>query len=197
MTPRRDTLAAGPASSLAVGPGGTRESTSPDVADLAALVVDLQARGLRVEVPLERRQGGAGPSDSGMLWVGGIPLTVPTDNATAADSPYVLKAEDDGYAIYRDGRRLAGASDPAAPTLLRPDAPPTGSRTGRSPCCTWTRSPAPSCRPARTGATTTSASSAASASRSTPDARSSRRPRSSSPRWPVPPRSSTAPSTRP
>ena len=110
MTPRRDTPAAGPASSLASGPGGTRESTSPDVADLASLVVELQARGLRVEVPLERRQGGAGPSDSGMLWVGGIPLTVPTDNATAAGSPYVLKAEDDGYAVYRDGRRLAEAS---------------------------------------------------------------------------------------
>jgi radical SAM protein (TIGR04043 family) len=45
-----------------------------------------------------------------MLWVGGIPLTVPTDNATAAGSPYVLKAEDDGYAVYRDGRRLVEAS---------------------------------------------------------------------------------------
>ena len=110
MTPRRDILAAGPASSLAPGPGGTRGNTSPGVADLASLVVELQARGLRVEVPLERRQGGAGPSDSGMLWVGGIPLTVPTDNATAAESPYVLKAEDDGYAVYRDGRRLVEAS---------------------------------------------------------------------------------------
>jgi len=53
-------------------------------ASLANLVVDLQARGLRVEAPLERRQGGAGPTDSGMLWVGGFPITVPTDNATAA-----------------------------------------------------------------------------------------------------------------
>src|SRR5215218_3391782 len=68
---------------------------------LANLVVDLQARGLQVQVPLERRHGGAGPSDSGMLWVGGFPITVPTDNATAADSPYALKAEDDGYAIFR------------------------------------------------------------------------------------------------
>ena len=77
---------------------------------LASLVVDLQARGLKVEVPLERRTGGAGPSDSGMLWVGGFPITVPTDNAAAAGSPYVLKAEDDGYAIFEDGRRVAGAS---------------------------------------------------------------------------------------
>ena len=45
-----------------------------------------------------------------MLWVGGFPVTVPTDNALAAGSPYVLKAEDDGYAIYRDGGRLAEAT---------------------------------------------------------------------------------------
>jgi radical SAM protein (TIGR04043 family) len=77
---------------------------------LAKLVVDLQARGLRVEAPLERRQGGAGPADSGMLWVGGFPLTVPTDNDAAAGSPYVLRAEDDGYAIFEGTRRLATAS---------------------------------------------------------------------------------------
>ncbi|HEY5878902.1 MAG TPA: MSMEG_0568 family radical SAM protein [Nakamurella sp.] len=84
-------------------------------AGLAGLVVDLQARGLRVEVPLERRVGGAGPTDSGMLWVGGLPVTVPTDNAAAADSPYVLKAEDEGYAVFRGDERLAGASTQRRP----------------------------------------------------------------------------------
>jgi radical SAM protein (TIGR04043 family) len=82
---------------------------------LASLVVDLQARGLRVEVPLERRHGGAGPADSGMLWVGGFPLTVPTGNAAAAGSPYVLKAEDDGYAIYEGSERRATASTQQRP----------------------------------------------------------------------------------
>ena len=77
---------------------------------LAILVVDLQARGLRLEAELERRQGGAGPSDSGMLWVGGIPLTVPVDNSTSVESPYVLKAEDEGFAIYRGTERVADAS---------------------------------------------------------------------------------------
>lgn len=79
-------------------------------ADLATLVVDLQARGLRVEVPLERRESGAGPTDSGMLWVGGFAVTVPTDNTAAADSPYVLRAEDDGYAVFRGSERLATAT---------------------------------------------------------------------------------------
>ena len=82
---------------------------------LADLVVDLQARGLRVDVPLERRHGGAGPADSGMLWVGGFPITVPTDNAAAAGSPYVLKAEDDGYAIFEGDERLATASPQQRP----------------------------------------------------------------------------------
>lgn len=96
-------------------PAARRREPASDAANLASLVVDLQARGLRVEVPLERRTGGAGPSDSGMLWVGGIPLTVPSDNATAADSPYVLKAEDEGYAIFRGGQRLSGASTQKRP----------------------------------------------------------------------------------
>ena len=94
-------------------PGGPGAPAT--TAALASLVVDLQARGLRVEVPLERRRGGAGPSDSGMLWVGGFPLTVPMDNASAAGSPYVLRGEDDGYAIFRDGTRLAGASPQRRP----------------------------------------------------------------------------------
>lgn len=97
----------------AIGPAATSAATTAN--KLASLVVDLQARGLRVEVPFERRQGGAGPSDSGMMWVGGIPITAPTGNATAAESPYVLKAEDEGYAIFRAGRRLAGASTQRRP----------------------------------------------------------------------------------
>lgn len=85
------------------------------VIELAELIVELQARGLRFEAQLERRKlesrhGGAGPTDSGMIWVGGQPVTVPVDNPVAASSPYVLKAEDQGYAIYRGKERLADAS---------------------------------------------------------------------------------------
>lgn len=83
--------------------------------DIALLVADLQARGLRVDAPMEERRGGAGPTDSGMLWVGGFPLTVPTGNAASAESPYVLKAEDEGYAVYRDGRRLVEATTERRP----------------------------------------------------------------------------------
>src|SRR6201992_1648395 len=73
---------------------------------LAHLITELQGRGLRVEVPLESRQGGAGPADAGMLWVDGFAATVPTGAHYARTSPNVLRAEDDGWAVYRDGERL-------------------------------------------------------------------------------------------
>jgi radical SAM protein (TIGR04043 family) len=78
--------------------------------DVAALITDLQSRGLRVDTPVERRAGGAGPSDSGLLWIEGVAVTVPTGTTWADASPYLLRAEDQGYGIYRDGERLAGAT---------------------------------------------------------------------------------------
>jgi radical SAM protein (TIGR04043 family) len=78
--------------------------------DLAWLITELQSRGLRTESPLEGRRGGAGPSDSGMLWIEGVAATVPTDAPWVRSSPYSLRPEDDGFGIYRDGARLAGAS---------------------------------------------------------------------------------------
>ena len=76
---------------------------------LARLIIELQGHGLRVEVPLESRQGGAGPADAGMLWIDGFAATVPTGAQYAQTSPYVLRAEDDGWGVYRDGERLASA----------------------------------------------------------------------------------------
>ena len=81
----------------------------PPAASISELILDLQARGLRLETAMERRTGGAGPTDSGMLWVEGFPVTVPTDNAIAAHSPYVLRPEDDGYGVYRGRERMASA----------------------------------------------------------------------------------------
>ena len=88
----------------------TTVTARPDASGrLAHLIAELQGRGLRVEVPMESRQGGAGPADAGMLWIDGVAATVPTSAAYAQASPYVLRAEDDGWGVYRDGQRLAGA----------------------------------------------------------------------------------------
>src|SRR3954469_25870830 len=92
--------------------GAVAPIPSPD--DVARLITALQSEGLRVEVPVATRTGGAGPADAGMLYVEGVPTTVPTSAPYVADSPYVLRGEDDGgWAVYRDGVRLASAS--AAP----------------------------------------------------------------------------------
>ncbi len=102
-------------------------------ADLAVLITELQSVGLRVEAGsggLEARRGGAGPSDSGMLWIEGVAATVPTDTVFARSSPYVLRPEDDGsgtggsgvggsgagsFGIWRDGVRLAAATGTPRP----------------------------------------------------------------------------------
>lgn len=78
-------------------------------AHLAELIIELQSVGLRAEARLETRRGGAGPADAGMLWIEGVAVTVPTQSRQAQASPYVLRQEDDGYGIYRDGTRLADA----------------------------------------------------------------------------------------
>jgi len=82
---------------------------------LANLIVDLQSHGLRVSTPLERRPGGAGPSDAGMIWIEGTAVTVPVDADFVRDSPYSLEPEDDGFGIYAGDRRMASASPAARP----------------------------------------------------------------------------------
>lgn len=94
--------------SSAEGPR-TPVATEADGTRIAELILDLQARGLRVNAPFERRPGGAGPSDAGMIWIEGNAVTVPVDASFVAQSPYTLEAEDVGHGIYEDGRRLASA----------------------------------------------------------------------------------------
>ncbi len=76
---------------------------------LGELIADLQAVGMRTRSEVERRVGGAGPTDVGMFWVEGIGVTIPTTSNEAKHSPYSLEVEDEGTAIYRDGVRLASA----------------------------------------------------------------------------------------
>ena len=85
---------------------------STDSAAVAELIMDLQSVGLRIETRLETgRQGGAGPSDSGFLWVEGVPVTVPPNDT----SPYSLRAEDEGQGIYRAGVKVANVSGTRRP----------------------------------------------------------------------------------
>jgi radical SAM protein (TIGR04043 family) len=85
----------------------------------ADLIAELQAAGLRVEAELETRQGGAGPSDAGMLWVDGVPTTVPTSAAYVTQSPYTLRADDEGFGIYQGTARLAEARPAPQPNFYK------------------------------------------------------------------------------
>jgi radical SAM protein (TIGR04043 family) len=77
--------------------------------ELGQLITELQSKGLRVERPFETRRGGAGPADAGMIWVEGVAVTVPVGASYVAGSPFVLRREDEGWGIYRDGARVATA----------------------------------------------------------------------------------------
>jgi radical SAM protein (TIGR04043 family) len=89
----------------------------PTAAEVAHLVTALQSQGLRVEVPIGARVGGAGPADAGMIYIEGVQVTVPTSAPFVADSPYALRGEDDGgWGIYRGQDRLASAAVAPRPT---------------------------------------------------------------------------------
>ena len=93
----------------------TASDRAPSVAapvvtpELGQLITELQSKGLRVERPFETRRGGAGPADAGMIWVEGVAVTVPVGASYVAGSPFVLRREDEGWGIYRDGARVATA----------------------------------------------------------------------------------------
>jgi radical SAM protein (TIGR04043 family) len=88
--------------------GDARES-------LGRILVDLQRYGVHVADNPHGRVGGAGPSDAGMVWVEGRPVTFPFVSDYVARSPFVLEPEGDQWALFRDGRRLAGVVVPPRP----------------------------------------------------------------------------------
>jgi radical SAM protein (TIGR04043 family) len=94
----------------------TASDRAPSVAapvvtpELGQLITELQSKGLRVERPFETRRGGGGAADdAGMIWVEGVAVTVPVGASYVAGSPFVLRREDEGWGIYRDGARVATA----------------------------------------------------------------------------------------
>jgi radical SAM protein (TIGR04043 family) len=45
-----------------------------------------------------------------MVWIEGVAVTVPVAAPYVARSPYVLRNDDDGWAVYREGTRVASAA---------------------------------------------------------------------------------------
>lgn len=70
--------------------------------ELAPLIADIQSRGLRVDRTGDTtRNGGAGPSDAGMISVEGVFITAPVGADFVERSPYVLRQDDAGlWGVY-------------------------------------------------------------------------------------------------
>ena len=77
--------------------------------DLGAIITELQSRGVRVEGPVEARGSGAGPSDAAMMWVEGTAVTVPFISGFVTTSPFVLRQEEAGWALFREEERVGAA----------------------------------------------------------------------------------------
>lgn len=84
---------------------------------LEQLVVDLQTKGARIEVPIDSlgRRGGAGPTDDKAFLLSSQALMVPTLTAAAASSPYSVRQDSGGYVITRDGTPLSPVAFPRQP----------------------------------------------------------------------------------
>ena len=87
--------------------------------DIKTLAVELQTMGVRTREPVEGRQGGAGPSDAGFVWIDGAPLTVPVNGDYVSRSPYELVLHSSGRAgrLLRDGVEIGPVHLHARPKI--------------------------------------------------------------------------------
>lgn len=86
--------------------------------DLRRLIVELQSHGVRVEVSdVEGRKGGAGPTDSGMVYLEGVPVTFPFTGDYLTDSPFTMRQEGEAWVLFRGEERLAEADLPPRPKI--------------------------------------------------------------------------------
>ena len=96
---------------------GLAVPTRPPPTTLAQLITALQSTGLRVEVPIGARGGGAGPADAGMLYIEGVQTTVPTSAAYVAE--LAVRAARRGRrrmgGLPGSSERLATAASPRDP----------------------------------------------------------------------------------
>jgi radical SAM protein (TIGR04043 family) len=84
--------------------------------EFARLLAEVQSYGVRVEDVIDARASGAGPSDAGMVYIEGTPVTFPFVSEFVEDSPFTIRRDDEaGWALYRDGERLASADIPPKP----------------------------------------------------------------------------------
>lgn len=96
---------------------GTTDAV-PTGLDLRRLIVELQSHGVRVEPSdVEGRKGGAGPTDSGMVYLDGLPVTFPFTGDYLTDSPFSLRRDGDAWVLFRGDERVTTADLPPRPRI--------------------------------------------------------------------------------
>jgi radical SAM protein (TIGR04043 family) len=96
----------------------TTEAALPQGPELARLIVELQSYGVRVEsTDVQGRKGGAGPTDSGMVYLDGMPVTFPFTGDYLTDSPFSLRQHGEEWTLYRGDEPLARADVPPRPKI--------------------------------------------------------------------------------
>jgi radical SAM protein (TIGR04043 family) len=93
----------------------TRAEAPPLGPAFAELLAEVQSYGVRVDDVIEAREAGAGPADAGMVYIEGTPVTFPFVSEFVESSPFVIGRDGDGWALFRDGDRLAAADIPPRP----------------------------------------------------------------------------------
>jgi radical SAM protein (TIGR04043 family) len=68
---------------------------------LAAIITEIQSRGVRIPEDTLQRRGGAGPAEAGSLVIGGFAVNVPTSSPYVARSPYDLQREKDALFLFK------------------------------------------------------------------------------------------------
>ena len=75
----------------------------------------LQSCGVKVDKPIERRKGGAGPSEGITIMLDGRAATVPTSGSFVSNSPYSIQSKDRKKYLFKNGSPLTEVKIPDLP----------------------------------------------------------------------------------
>ena len=72
----------------------------------AATITEIQSLGVRIQEHTLKRTGGAGPSESGSLIIGGLAVNVPLASPYVAYSPYCIKRLEEELYLFKNNERI-------------------------------------------------------------------------------------------
>ena len=83
--------------------------------DIRTVVVELQSLGVRVPENCPGRRGGAGPAEGQVIILDGRAVSVPTQSAYVAASPYALQQRGSAFMLFKESREIGEVMLPERP----------------------------------------------------------------------------------